>query len=144
MPAQRSCLAPALIAAYRAAWYRVDHAAGPEVLRIGRATPPRTRAWLAARGTGGAFVTACNPRGRRLDAAANAAAMARLTARLAAEGRPFLPGAGGDDAGAWPAEPSVLVALETPAQAVALGRELAQNAVVWVPREGPVALLLLV
>lgn len=142
-PAGRSRLSAALIAAYRAAWYRVELPEGAETLRIG-APAPRTQAWLGARGcAGAAFVTACNPRGQRQDEAANAAAMARLRAHIEAQGWPFLAGAGGDDAGGWAPEPSFLVALDGVARAAELGRMFEQNAVVWVPAEGPAQLVLL-
>lgn len=141
-PAHRSGLPAALVAAYRAAWYRVELADGAETFRIG-APAPRTQAWLHARGRAGAvLVTACNPRGERLGEAANRAAMARLRAVVAARPWPFLAGAGGDDAGAWPPEPSLLVACDSVAEAAALGRMFDQNAVVWLPAEGPAQLVL--
>lgn len=143
VPAHRSTLPAALIAAYRAAWYRIAHPDGPETIRIG-APAPRTQAWLRAIGcAGAAFVTACNPRGESQPDEANAAAMARLRAHVAARGWPCREGAGGDDAGAWTPEPSLLVALDAPVQAAALGRAFAQNAVVWIPAEGPARLVLL-
>lgn len=142
-PAERSRLPAALIAAYRAAWYRVELPEGAETLRIG-APAPRTQAWLRARGcAGAAFVTACNPHGQRQDEAANAAATARLRAHIEARGWPFLVGAGGDDAGGWAPEPSLLVALDGVARAAELGRMFEQNAVVWLPAEGPARLVLL-
>jgi hypothetical protein len=142
-PAQRSDLPAALIAAYRAAWYRVELPDGAETLRIG-APAPRTQAWLRAQGRAGAvFVTACNPRGERRDDAANRAAMACLRAVVAARPWPFLAGAGGDDAGRWAPEPSLLVARDSVEDAAALGRMFDQNAVVWLPAEGPAQLVLL-
>jgi len=132
-----------LIAAYRAAWYRIALPDGPETVRIG-ASAPRTQAWVRSRGAAGAVVvTACNPRGQRQDDAANAAAMARLRAHVFAQGWTFLEGAGGDDAGAWTPEPSLAVALGSPAAAVVLGRAFDQNAVVWIPAEGAAALLII-
>lgn len=139
----RSSLPASLIAAYRAAWYRVALPDGQETIRVG-APAPRTQAWLRGlRAAGAAFVTACNPRGERQDDDANAAAMARLRAHVAAQGWSSREGAGGDDSGAWAREPSLLVILDTPAQAAALGRAFDQNAVVWIPAGGPARLLLL-
>jgi hypothetical protein len=69
--------------------------------------------------------------------------MARLRAHVTAQRRPCREGAGGDDSGAWTPEPSLLVALDAPAEAAALGRAFAQNAVVWIPSEGPARLVLL-
>lgn len=143
VPAHRSSLPASLIAAYRAAWYRIALPDGHETVRIG-APAPRTQAWLRGLGAAAAaFVTACNPRGQRQDATANAAAMARLRAHVIARGWAFLEGAGGDDAGAWIPEPSLAVAPDSPAVAAALGRAVDQNAVVWIPACGPVRLLLL-
>jgi len=143
VPPHRSVLPAALIAAYRAAWYRIAHPDGVETVRIG-APAPRAQAWLRELGAAGAvFVTACNPGGQRQEEAANMAAMARLRAHVAQQQRPYREGAGGDDAGAWTPEPSLLVALDTPAEAAALGRAFAQNAVVWIPAEGPARLVLL-
>jgi hypothetical protein len=142
VPAHGACLPASLIAAYRAAWYRIALPDGQETVRIG-APAPRTQAWLRSLGAAGAaFVTACNPRGQCQDDAANAAAMARLRTHVAARGWTFLEGAGGDDAGAWAPEPSLAVALDSPAEAVALGRAFDQNAVVWIPAEGSAVLLI--
>lgn len=137
-----TCLPAPLIAAYRAAWYRIALPDGDEIVRIG-APAPRTQAWLRGHGAAGAaFVTACNPHGQRRDDDANAAALARLRAHVRARGWTFLEGAGGDDAGAWTPEPSLAVALDSMADAAALGRAFSQNAVVWIPAEDAAMLLI--
>ncbi len=76
-----------------------------------------------------AFVTACNPRSTRLDAAGNADRMARLDAVLRDRGLAWLAGSGQGAAGDWPAEPSRLVLGIGEADAVALGRLFGQNAI---------------
>lgn len=129
-------------AAYEAAWYRIELADGAETLRVGQVVPPRVAAWIASRHKpGAAFVTACNPSGRLVPEEENAEAMARLRALIAARGWPALSGAGGSDRGDWPAEPSLLVALDSMPQAERLGRAFRQNAILWLPRGGRVGLV---
>jgi hypothetical protein len=89
------------------------------------------------------FVTACAPLGRRRKHGAEQRAHRGLLRLLARSRRRHLEGEGGDDIGAWPAEPSVLVALADPRAAAAWGHAFRQNAVLWVPRRGSVRLLIL-
>lgn len=132
----------ALRVAYETAWYRVELTDGEEMLRVGEPVPPRVAAWLAQRGKrGAAFVTAYNPHGRLASHAENAEAMGRLRTLVAARGWPALPGAGGSERGDWPAEPSLLVALDSRTQAERLGRAFRQNAILWLPVAGVVELV---
>ncbi len=138
-----SPLPPALIAAYEAALYQVQLPGGPETIHLGAAPPKPVRDWIAALpGDGAAFLTACNPFGERVDEAANLEAMGRLRALVEARGWPFLEGKGVDPKGLWPAEPSLLIGLESALQAQRLGQAFRQNALVWVGK-GEVARLVL-
>jgi putative PIN family toxin of toxin-antitoxin system len=132
-------LLPELITAYENAVYVVF--ADPDVtLRVG-APSPALDALLGRHGVHtAAFVTAANPRGVQRSHAENAAAMATLEAGLA---WPFHRGEGRDPEGRWPAEASVLIAGIGRAEAEALGRRLAQNAILFAEKGGPVELVLL-
>lgn len=137
-----SRLRHALVSAYRAARYEVRLDDRTIRLRVGARPPAALSGWLGA-AAGGVFVTACAPLGRRRAAGAERRAHRRLVRLLARSRRRHLEGEGGDDIGAWPAEPSVLVPLAGPRAAVAWGRAFRQNAVLWVPRRCGVRLLLL-
>ncbi|MFQ3623159.1 MAG: DUF3293 domain-containing protein [Acetobacteraceae bacterium] len=133
-----------LIALYEAALYRVELPGGRETLRLGAPIPPRLRDWIAALpGDGAAYLTACNPLGERQDGAMNDAAMARLRALVEARGWPWLEGEGVDPQALWPAEPSLLIGLESEIQARRLGRAFHQNALVWIDKAGGARLVLL-
>lgn len=129
-------LTPQLIEAYENALYEVQ---GGPVLRIGERNAALERLLDVHRVTTAAFVTAANPRGRERSRAENDAAMAALESGLA---WPSLPGEGRDPAGRWGAEPSVLLLGTTRAEALALGRRLEQNAVVFCERGAAPELLL--
>lgn len=137
-----TALAPRLVAAYRRARYVVRIGHGTIRLLVD-APPPRPVARWLGTAAGAVFVTAAAPRGVPRHRAAERAAFRRLAARVLRAGARFLAGEGGDEAGAWPAEASLLIALARPAGAAAWGRRLDQNAVLWVPRRGAVSLVLL-
>jgi hypothetical protein len=89
-------------------------------------------AWLRASGFGcAAWLTAFNPGGRQRADALNSAAQARLESRLAGK-YPLLHGTAIDPAGAWPPEPSVLVAGMSQADALAIADEFEQVAFLWI------------
>jgi hypothetical protein len=135
-------LAPALVAAYREARYEVRIQNRTIRLRVDVPAPRAISRWL--RGTEGAvFVTAAAPRGIPRHAMAERAAFRRLAARVTRADARFLIGEGGDEAGQWLAEASLLIALKRRALASGWGRRLGQNAVLWVPRRGAVSLVLL-
>jgi putative PIN family toxin of toxin-antitoxin system len=130
-------LTPELVAAYMNALYAVKD--GP-VLRIGEANATLERLLEAHGARSAAFVTAANPRGAQASAAQNDAAMASLAAALS---WPALAGEGRDPQGRWRAEPSLLVLGIARAEAEALGRRFAQNAIVYCERGGAPELVLL-
>lgn len=137
-----SLLAPGLVAAYRAARYIVRHQNGTIRLRVDAPAPRAISRWLGG-AAGAVFVTAAAPRGIPRRAMAERAAFRRLAARVMRADARFLIGEGGDEAGQWPAEASLLIALKRRALAAGWGRGLGQNAVLWVPRRGVVSLVLL-
>ena len=115
----------------------------PVVIRIGR---PSTEldAVLAARGAGSAaFITAANPRSRRVGARANALAHRLLKRALARRSRAWLDGEGRDPSARWPAEASVLIVGASRREARAMGRRFRQNAIVYAQRGRPPELLVL-
>lgn len=122
--------------AYLATRYQVDAPGGPCTIRIGEVCA-ELDALLDAHGARcWAYVTACNPGDTVPDASENQKRMAALSARLQAEDRRCLPGAGVGDDGAWPPEPSLLVLDLDEAAAVQLGRDCGQLAVVCGERGG--------
>jgi hypothetical protein len=127
-----------LDAAYRAAPYWFVPPTGEQVtIRCGQRCEPLDRLLAAAGVEHWAFVTACNPRSRRLAAAANRARMARLGTVVRDRGFQSWPATGGDDSAVWPPEPSLLVLGMTEAEAVALGRAFEQNAILVGSRGTP-------
>jgi hypothetical protein len=140
--ARGTALAPGLIEAYRGARYLVRHGNRMIRLRVDDPAPWRIRRWLG-RAAGAVFVTAAAPRGRQRHRSAERAAFRRLAARVTRSGARILAGDGGDEAGHWPAEASLLIALRRPTSSALWGRQYAQNAVLWVPRRGPTRLVLL-
>jgi hypothetical protein len=127
-----SRVAPALLAAYRAARYRVEVAPARFTLRIGRRSLALARLMRDRRARGCALLTAWNPRGRRRTLAANRAAQRALVEALHAAGIATWPARGLDPRGRWRAEESVLALDLAPAAARAFGRRHAQNAIVRV------------
>jgi uncharacterized protein len=130
-------LTPALIESYERALYALHSGL---VLRIGVRDAGLDRLLEACGATTAAFVTAANPRGEARTRAENEAAMAALRASLALA---WLPGEGRDSEGRWGAEPSLLVLGMARADAVALGRRLEQNAIVFIERGRAPELVLL-
>lgn len=124
-----------LDALYRAAEYRVDHPGQPFVLRVDRPCPePATRQACAGAG-GAAFLTACNPRGVELSDDENRERNRRLAAQLDELAARVLPGVGRSPDGRWE-EPSFLAIGIGFDQAMALAREHAQNAFLWIGDDG--------
>ena len=91
----------------------------------------------------GAFVTACNPYGERLDEADNLERQAALHQFLTRQGWSCLPGMGQHPTGGWPGEASFFVLGLGRAAAQSLGRKFEQNAVVWCGPDAVPQLLLL-
>ena len=125
-----STLAPELIAAYQAAHYRVSGATPPFDLVL---DVPNAALAACHRRYGvdcSALLTAWNPHSVRVPPADNALAAARLEQRLQALGLRWLAGFGADAAGAWEAEPSLLVFGLGRDAACAIGRDFGQAGLV--------------
>jgi Protein of unknown function (DUF3293) len=90
-----------------------------------------------------AFITACNPRGERHEAAVNEGRQLALAAQISARGLAMLAGEGAHPQGAWPAEPSYLVPGLDRSAATALGIQFEQNAIIWSGADAVPRLLLL-
>ena len=136
-----SSLDPALLQAYRETRYEVCHPA--LTLRIGVACEP-LRALHRRFGVAcSAFVSACNPFSRQVDAACNAARNRTLWRELTAAGWTCREGWGRHPTEDWPAEASVLVLglpLETSRR---LARRHQQNALLWCGADALPQLILL-
>ena len=74
------------------------------------------------------FLTACNPRSQRFNAAANLRLRCQLEALVQQRGYATLAGYGTDPAGRWGVEESLLIIGMGSAEAVALARRFGQNA----------------
>ncbi len=119
-----------LVPAYLSTTYRVDAPAGPLALRVGQRSAALDRL-LRHRGLRAwAFVSACNPRSRRLPGWRNLARQRRLQALSTRLGLAALSGAGVGDDAAWPPEPSLLLMGIGRARACRLARLFGQNAIV--------------
>lgn len=128
--------------AYLACRYEV-WADSPFVLRIGNRSRALARLYRAVNCRCAAYISASNPRGRLADADWNAAATRRLHRLLDRHGHWWLPGRGVDPRGEWPGEASMLVPGMRLFDAVAVGRQFAQNAVLWIPADTRARLILL-
>jgi Protein of unknown function (DUF3293) len=125
-----SAIDPATLRAYRYTEYRVlgSH---PAVLRVGVVCADLARLHAAYRTDCSAFVTAYNPLGEVVADAVNLERQAALAAKIIHLGLASVPGVGHDPTGEWTPEPSLLVPGLTRTAAQVLGRQFAQNAIVW-------------
>jgi hypothetical protein len=121
-----------LLAAYAAAHYKVTGAPTPFVLRIGQRSAELASLHLASAVTSSAFLTAWNPHSVPQPENINRAAQERLQRALVAMGLTLLDGFGEDPSGAWAGEPSTLVLGISRSEAVRVGREFGQLAIVWI------------
>jgi hypothetical protein len=135
-----------VIAAYRSANYRVESTDEIFTLHIDQYSEPLSRLLAASGHQCAAFITACNPLGKRQRSDANVAANERLAGRLrqlpGGEGR-VIEGVGYDSCGTWPEEKSFLVLGLDLEASKAVGREFNQNAIVWAGTDAIPRLILL-
>lgn len=131
-----------LIAAYRAALYRV--AAGDGVIDLRPDRPDRRldRLLRRHRATTAALITACNPRSRRQPPLVNALRTRRLAEAVRRGGWRAVPTAGTDPAGCWPPEPGLLVLGIGRAAADRLAASFGQNGYLWLAAGRPPRLAL--
>lgn len=126
---------PQLLAAWQRTEYRVQTGEGSLVLHIGEASTA-LRELLRREGVAcAAYITADNPGSRTVPDWENRPARQRLKARLRAGGWRWLPGLGVDPDGDHPGEHSLLVLGITTADAIAIGREFGQDAILLVAED---------
>ena len=125
-----STIDPATRQAYLETHYLV-HGDTPLALQIGIANPSLTALYKTQCAGSCAFITACNPWGQSLDAAANAKRQSALATDLQQHGLTFVEGIGQHPSNHWPGEASFLVWDLSLEAAKALGIAHEQNAIVW-------------
>jgi hypothetical protein len=121
---------PTTLAAYRQTEYRVFGPA-PAILRVGVRCAELALLHEAHHTLCSAFITACNPLGVIVADSVNQQRQAALAAQLSHQGLVAIPGLGEHPAHEWPGEPSYLVPGLTRTAAQQLGRDFAQNAIIW-------------
>jgi Protein of unknown function (DUF3293) len=116
--------------AYRETDYRVLSGRRP-TLHIDAPCPQLMLLHARHQAHSSAFITACNPLGKRATAALNAQRQEALLAALSRRKLVALRGIGCHPGNNWPGEPSFLVLGITRRAARALGRQFEQNAIIW-------------
>jgi hypothetical protein len=132
---ERQSIPGALMDAYRRTEFRVADRGWSFVLRHDEHSKVLEECHRAFGVTCSAYITAWNPRSEVMSREQNEAAQARLEAEVQAAGLEFLRGIGVDPSGPWPGEPSVLVLGLSTDDAMRLGREYEQNAIVLAGRD---------
>jgi hypothetical protein len=121
----------ALFEAYGRTTFVAETPRGRLLLRVGRRSAELDDLLVAHGVATWAYVTAFNPGSRALAAEANAARHRELERVVAARGFTSYPGEGVGDDGRWPPEPSLLVLGIGRADAIQLGQEFGQLAIVY-------------
>ncbi len=130
-----------LLQAYRKTSFFADTRVGRLELRIGSLCP-RLEELLANLGARSwVYLTAFNPRSERLSDEENQNRHRRLVERVERLGFSAFPGEGVGDDGTWPPERSLLVLGVDRRQAIDLGREFGQLAIVFGEFGSPPALI---
>ena len=129
--AEFSTVSEELREAYRSTHFNVVEPE-PFTLRIGEFSPDLLALYDAHDVSTAAFLTAWNPFSAETAQHDNETAQKRLRARLEEMQTVVFSGIGEDASGQWPGEPSVLALGISRGQAVQLGDEFQQNAIVWI------------
>ncbi len=136
---------PALAEAYRRTAYLIDAGPARFEIRHGR-HHPGWDAFISREAPGltdWAMITAWNPRSERpADEAQNREAHARLERALRAAGARVFSGEGRGDDGTWPAEPTWTAVGLSREEALRLGRDFGQHAIVVGHVGGPARIVL--
>jgi Protein of unknown function (DUF3293) len=119
-----------LESAYLATTFRVNSPHGNIDIRVGQRQPKLDALLLELGATEWAYVTAWNPGSRRLSADQNELAQARLLRLLQDRDFTFYGGEGIPDVQGWVREHSVWIARIDLEEAVEIGRQFGQNAIV--------------
>lgn len=134
---------PLTLQAYQDADYRVL-TKPPFVLHADQHSHELASTHTGHGATSSTLITACNPHGKLLDKQTNTARQQALAADLTQHGFDHLPAIGLDPTGQWPGEASFLVFNLPLKEAMTLGRELGQNAILWADADAIPRLVLLV
>lgn len=121
---------PDLDVAYRAARYHVQHEPAFDLV-IDRFSPDLERLHAARGVTCSALITACNPKSELVDPHTNEQRMALLHALVLKGAHDSIAGVAVDPSGLWPDEPHLLIPGIALRQALALGRDVQQHAIVF-------------
>jgi hypothetical protein len=122
---------PELLAAYQATTYYADLPKGRAAIRIGERQHEVDELLVENEAGSWIFITACNPLSEQLATKENRKRLNSLEQVLKDRGITHFHGEGLGDSGVWPCEPSFLVLGLNLEEAIALGREQGQHAVVF-------------
>jgi hypothetical protein len=137
-------MTPGLLAAYHATHYQVKHPRGAFTLRTDNPSTELATLLMETGSRCAAFITACNPYSWPVGDAENALAQQQLAGELQQHGYAAIPAIGLDPAGEWQGEESFLVPGLDLEEAKALGRQYAQNAILWMDMDAVPQLVMLV
>lgn len=126
-------------AGYAAATYEVFADTGTFILRPNAVSPDLNALLAACDANSAAFITAANPAAQRLDDAENDARTRALCARCTSLGYDVIPGRGGCPDWGW--ETSVLIPGISLTDALKLGTEFGQDAILFAVKNQGVRLL---
>ena len=133
---------PELVLAYNTTEYRIDGQHG-FILRIGEASAALCKAHQHHKVQCSGLITACNPFSGRCDVATNQIRQRALALELKHRSLAFDSAMGQHPANRWPGEVSLLAYGLSLCQAMALGQQFQQNALVWSATDGIPQLILL-
>ena len=120
------------VRAYRATDYRLGHTTQDIVLAPGLRSDRLAELFASKSVTCGAFLTAFNPLGTQKSDTENDQAHAQLATVLTDLGLEFIEGSGSEEGTDWPAEKSLFALGLNRKDAIAIGRQFDQDAIVWV------------
>ena len=120
------------VRAYRATDYRLGHTTHDIVLAPGLRSDRLAALFASKSVTCGAFLTAFNPLGTQKSDTENDQAHAQLATVLTNLGLEFIEGSGSEVGTHWPAEKSLFALGLNRGNAIAIGQQFDQDAIVWV------------
>lgn len=126
----RASTAADLETAYRATTYLIRPTSGKLPLRIGESSPELEKLLIKSQCERWAFISAVNPESKRLSEAANAKRHRQLLALLSELKLSYYTGDGVPDTPNWPIEPGFFVCDIALEQALAIGKQFDQVAIV--------------
>ena len=112
-------------------------------LKIGAASPQLAALHRTYQAESSAFITAFNPFSQTLDETGNAKRQTALLIGLQQRSLSYIGAIGQHPTNGWPGEPSFLVLGLCRAEAMLLGSQYEQNAIVWCNRDAVPELVLL-